>query len=185
MKFSLKEVVSKFSDALTKIYGSIKETASSKQKLANTFTSRPATVDGAISAGIVRDIKVSQIRRTRMNTRGLPLGYGLHQANAARRFKRSAKAREAATSTQLYAADTFLQDEKACKAARAKLHRPSKFARRVAPYWNKLTLKALFKRIAWKLKVAGESARIPFRRPLKMAKALVRYRPDGAMIVTP
>src|SRR6476660_7712179 len=89
----------------------------------------------AARAAIVRTDRHQQIVSVRRNTRGLPVGIGVHQLRAAKRIKNKMACNPDGVvigEMRLHAAETTLDAVKRNAAARARNPRPSKLARRIA-----------------------------------------------------
>ena len=89
----------------------------------------------AARAAINRTVRNQQITSVRRNTRGLPVGIGVHQLRAAKRVKNALASRPDEVNvgeTRLHAAETTLDAVKRNAAARARNPRKSKLARRIA-----------------------------------------------------
>jgi hypothetical protein len=182
----LKQLFSKFKHAVSSLYGqaaSDGRTKAARESLDAEVSARPGTFEGAIAARFVRDIRNAELGGARKNTRGLPKGYGAHQAKRARLLARSKKHRDRATLTELYAAQTFIDDEKRCNrmraAARARLTpdpvedgllagRASRsFLKRVCPAFRSKSLRLLQAIIRRKRLIASQSDRVPYRKPVE------------------
>jgi hypothetical protein len=89
----------------------------------------------AARAAINRTARHQEITSVRRNSRGLPLGIGVHQLRAAKRIKNALASRPDEVNigeTRLHAAETTLDAVKRNAAARARIPRKSKLARRIA-----------------------------------------------------
>lgn len=88
----------------------------------------------AAKAAISRSAKHQQHMSVRCNSRGLPVGIGIHQLRTAKRIKNQVANNPEAVigETRLHAAETVLEAVKKNAAVRAESPRPSKTARRVA-----------------------------------------------------
>lgn len=174
----LKHLFAKFDRALNTLYGIGRFAKSAVARLDETVVARPGTFDAAVAAQITRDLNRGQLERRRLNTRGLPKGYSVHQARRARRLQRSKKHRERATVTELHAAQTFIDDLKRTTALRRQAARPTvitsgrlagcarrSFLQRVMPRAHKLTLKQLCAKVRQKLEAARGTGRIAYRQP--------------------
>ena len=91
--------------------------------------------EGAARAAIQRSVRHQEIVSVRKNTRGLPVGIGPHQLRAAKRIKNAVATRPDEVvigETRLQGAETTLDAVKRNAAARARIPRKSKLARRMA-----------------------------------------------------
>lgn len=181
---------SKFAEVVTRVYGKVSQTKAALRRLAQPTVERPGTADTALQAMIVRDIRRSEMKARRKNTRGLPLGYSIHEARRARALAHSPEKRERATETELQACDVFITDEEACNKARKSLARPSKLARRVLTRRKTETARELSERVTARLRENVKLGRVPYHKPVKkqaakMVSARVRPLPGGAIEVTP
>ncbi len=175
----LKVLMNRFAGAVQQLYGTVRSTIASKARLEESLVSRPGTFDAAMAAQFTKAITHGSKRVARKNTRGLPLGYSVHDSRRARLLRRSMKARERATEIELQAAEQFFDDLKRCNDARkqglqflspqAGLLKGSgsrKFMRRVIPLWRVLTPKQLIAKIRYKTEMARETKRIPYIKPV-------------------
>jgi hypothetical protein len=163
----LYELRERFSQVLDSIYGVVKLTKAALARLDTEHVARPGTYEAAQAAAMLRDVQKGHRFRIKKNTRGLPKGYGVHDARRARLLMRSPKARERATDSQLQAAETFYDDLKECNRLRFHhLPRPSKFIRRTQTAWRKVSLKSLRATIQKKIALARKAGRVSFIKPL-------------------
>lgn len=91
--------------------------------------------EGAARAAIERAGRHHHLSSVRKNTRGLPVGVGPHQLRAAKRIKNALATRPddvVIGETRLQSAETTLDAVKRNAAARARIPRKSKLARRIA-----------------------------------------------------
>ena len=203
----LKNLLSKFAHAISSLYGAGAtdgRTKAAKARLDAEVSILPGTFEGAMAAQFTRDVRHTQKSGVRRNTRGLPKGYGVHQANRARLLSRSKKHRDAASLHELNAAQMFLDDEKRNRqlrertSARRTPDAPTEgllagrgsrsFLKRVMTRSHSKSLRVMQLIIRRKLELAREAGRVPFVRPKKkpeMRAARVERRPGGVTVVTP
>lgn len=175
----LKVLMNRFAGAVQSLFGTVRPTKASKQRLEESLVSRSGTFDAAMAAEFTKAITHGSKRVARKNTRGLPLGYSVHEARRARLLRRSMNGRERATEIELQAAEQFFDDLKRCNDARKqglqflspqagllKGAGSRKFMRRAVPLWRVLTPMQLIAKIRYKTEMARETKRIPYTKPV-------------------
>ena len=169
-KFSI--IPDRFKEAVKSVFGRSKETKAAVERREQEISVVGDTFNTSMAAAFARQINHNIRSSYRRNTRGLPLGLGIHQLCAAKRIKNALSCTPELAQfigeTRLRNAETVLEQVKANAHMRAKVgkHRGTRMQRRATPRRGELTLKEFCAAHTKRLKENKRTGRVGYVRPV-------------------
>lgn len=170
LRYSLSKVVDMVTDAMK----GVKDRVTSKASAPAPHRVLGNTAATAVLAVITRNINHNMIQSYRQNNRGLPLGIGVHQINAARRLEAAAKRAGntdeefTAGETRIHAADTVLGIVRRNNETRAQHPKVKKLARSLVNR-RVLNVRDFMTTHTARLKENRKVGRLPYRKEVLAA----------------